>query len=307
MAAFRAGARVVGDLVGRPSRRRQALLGRLEQLGGPGRARHDQLAAPRGGVKGGPFLDGQLIDREMLRVPRQDLVELVPPGAPVLAGPGVDQVAGDPGKALAGQRQGGQRLGRVVAPPQEAQGVVVERLDAEREAVDPGPPEAVESGRLGRGRVGLQGDLDLGRQGPVLRDPVQHGLGGARRHQRGRAAAEEHAGHPAPLRFGSEMVQLAQQGAPPQRLVDRGPDVAVEVAVGALGAAERPVDVDRQAGVERLGARLPARRRGGRGAHEKTAATSCSKARARWLMACFRSGSISPKVMSWPSGRNTGS
>jgi hypothetical protein len=42
------------------------------------------------------------------------------------------------------------------------------------------------------------------------------------------------------------MVELAQQGAPPGVLVDRGADMAVEIAIRALRLAERPMDVDRE-------------------------------------------------------------
>ena len=41
--------------------------------------------------------------------------------------------------------------------------------------------------------------------------------------------------------------------------------------------------------------------------HEKQLATSWSKARARCPMASFLSGSISPKLRSWPSATNIGS
>ena len=45
------------------------------------------------------------------------------------------------------------------------------------------------------------------------------------------------------------MVQLGHEGARPSPMVDPGADMAVEVAVGALGLAERPVDVEREAPV----------------------------------------------------------
>ena len=39
------------------------------------------------------------------------------------------------------------------------------------------------------------------------------------------------------------MSEIAKQRVAPQILVDRLPDMAVEVAIGAFGNAERPVDV----------------------------------------------------------------
>ena len=131
--------------------------------------------------------------------------------------------------------------------------------------------------------------------------------GGGGRHQRRRAAAEEDAGDRPPGRFRGEAVELGEVGAAPALLVDAVADVAVEVAVGALRAAERPVDVDG----ERLGRAspgMPTSAKAGSApsspaqAGAKQAATSWRKASARWLMRCFSAGSISPKVMSRPSG-----
>ena len=46
-----------------------------------------------------------------------------------------------------------------------------------------------------------------------------------------------------------EMVELGHQRPGPARMVDAAADMAVEVAVGAFGLAERPVDVEREAAV----------------------------------------------------------
>src|SRR5207248_8684633 len=65
-----------------------------------------------------------------------------------------------------------------------------------------------------------------------------------------RAAAEEDAGDPAAGRKRRPMPQLAQIRAQVSRLVDPpGPHMAVEVAIGALGGAERPVHVDAETGI----------------------------------------------------------
>ena len=86
------------------------------------------------------------------------------------------------------------------------------------------------------------------------------------------------------------MREVGEQRVAPQLLVDRLADMAVEVAIGAFADAERPMDVKR----ERCG-------------HSFNAATSLRNAAARWLMACFSAGSISPKVCSPPVGTNIGS
>ena len=43
------------------------------------------------------------------------------------------------------------------------------------------------------------------------------------------------------------------------------------------------------------------------GAGGRQCSASCAKALARWLMACFSAGSISPKLSAWPFGMNIGS
>src|SRR6185312_5603871 len=110
-------------------------------------------------------------------------------------------------------------------------------------------------------------------------------------HQRGRAAAEEHGLDPPVRSLARGMLELGEQGAPPARLVDALAHVAVEVAIGALGFAERPVDVDAQ----------------GSPVHRKQASTSLVKARPRWLMAFFSAADISALVRVSPSGWKQGS
>ncbi len=86
----------------------------------------------------------------------------------------------------------GDRLGPVVGPAEKTQRPRVERLDAERQAVDPGRGKGAEALGLGRIRVGLESDFDIAGDPPARPHPVEqrrHRLG---RHQRRRAAAEEH-------------------------------------------------------------------------------------------------------------------
>src|SRR3546814_7642893 len=97
------------------------------------------------------------------------------------------------------------------------------------------------------------------------------------------------------------MVDLGQERRAPASLVDRAAYMAVEVAVRAFRPAERPVHVDAEAWKGRL------RRRGHRVQARKQPAISFANASARWLIVCFSSGSISPKVCRRPSGRNIGS
>ena len=85
--------------------------------------------------------------------------------------------------------------------------------------------------------------------------------------------------------------RLGEQRLPPARLLDAVAHMTVEIAVGTLRFAERPMHID----AER------------RGAHRKHAATSSAKARPRWLIAFFSVSDISAQVRVWPAGWKHGS
>ena len=304
MAAGVAAALVVGDLVGRETRRRRHLLRQVVERARRVVVGQRERAVPFQPPEGRALLDGELIEREMVVGERQRLGQLGAPGVDGLAGPCVDQVEGASRHDALRHGDRAPRLRRVVPAPEERERPVVERLHAERHPVHAGRAEVFEACCLGRGRVGLQGDLGIRREGPARRRPVDDRGRGLGRHQRGRAPAEEHAGDLRLRQQRGKMVELAQQRAPPPRLIDALPDMAVEVAVGTLGEAERPVHIEG----ERL--RRSRRRRFGLANHDRAgrkAAASCSKARALWVSGCFSSGTISPKLRAWPSGTKIGS
>ena len=66
------------------------------------------------------------------------LFELRRPGLRRLAGPRIDQVEGQPREDFARQADGVQRLVDIVQPAEESQIGIVQRLHAERHAVDAG-------------------------------------------------------------------------------------------------------------------------------------------------------------------------
>ena len=86
-----------------------------------------------------------------------------------------------------------ERLLRGVQPAELLQRRIVERLHAERHAVDAGRAIAAKARRLDAGGIGFERDLDVGRDGPVLADGVEDRADGLGLHQRRRAAAEEDA------------------------------------------------------------------------------------------------------------------
>ena len=155
-----------------------------------------------------------------------------------------------PREDLRRERDRRQRLGDVVLAAEEGQIAVVQRLHAQRDPVHarrPGSPR----NRSASTEVGLASSVISmsGAQPPTLGGTVDDGGHRRRLHQRRRAAAEEDRAQRAARRQLREMVELGHQGPRPARMVDTAADMAVEVAVGALGLAERPVDVEREAAV----------------------------------------------------------
>ena len=118
--AFGAGARVVGDLVGRQAGRGQQVPRGLEDRHALVLSGQDQLAAPPGAVEGRARLDGQLIDREVLRRLAQRPAKLGAPGGRALPGPRGNQVEGPAREERPRDLEGGKRLGGAVLAPEKA-------------------------------------------------------------------------------------------------------------------------------------------------------------------------------------------
>ena len=225
----------------------------------------------------------------------QGRLQLRGPGLRRLVWPGVDQVDGDAGKDLQRRLRRPATRRRIVVAAQLDQGLVLQRLQAQGQAVHTRFGKAGEPAGLGVRRVRLQAHLKI-RAGlpepPAGGDHLRHS---ARVHQGGRPAAEEDRGQAPRARRFAPPGEVVQEGAGEgRRLAGTPVAVDVEVAVGADPGAVGPVDIDPEA--RRVGVRGQAR-----------AAFSRAKARVRWLMASLATGSISPKVRSWPSGRKMGS
>ena len=148
---------------------------------------------------------------------------------------------------LAGQLRRPLRLGGAVDAAECLQVVVVEALDAERQAIDAGGAEAGEFLRFDRARVGFQRDFGVRRQHRQRPEGGEQFVDGGRRQQAGRAAAEEDADHrPAPdqrqrrLQVGNQRIDILALGDRARRLV------RVEIAVRALLDAPRDVHIERQ-------------------------------------------------------------
>jgi hypothetical protein len=199
-------------------------------------------------VEGGkrrPVLDGELVERQVVGGEPERHPEFARPVVRGLPGAGVDQIEGQPregGARHLDRRAGGRH---VVQPAEEAEVRVVQRLDAERDAVDARRAVATEARRLDTRRIGLERDFRIVCDRPVLRHGLEDRAHRRRLHQRRRAAAEEDARDGAALRPVRGRLDLADEGGGEARLIRRlVADVRIEVAIGALGGAERPVHVD---------------------------------------------------------------
>ena len=145
----------LGDLLGRVEQRAAELLVRRRQFAGAPQPLEDRVG-----------LDGELVDRQMLAGHRHRLGQLGAPGRLALAGAGVDEVERS---AREDRRRGLDRLDRfgdVVTAAERLEVGVVERLDADRQAVDAGGAIAAEAPRLDAGGIGLEGDFGVGGERP---------------------------------------------------------------------------------------------------------------------------------------------
>ena len=137
------------------------------------------------------FLDRELVERQMFGGFRNRELQFIGPHLRRLVGTGVDQVERVTVERAARDRDRIQRLARAVQSSQRLQRGIVERLHAERDAVDAGCAIAAKPRCLDAGRIGLQRHLDIGGDAPMLADRIQDGADGLRLHQRRRAAAEK--------------------------------------------------------------------------------------------------------------------
>ena len=196
----------------------------------------------------------------MLAGERERLLQLGAPGRFALAGAGVDQIERGARKNRRRGLHRRQSFRDVVAAAERLEVVIVERLHADRQAVDAGGAIAAKAARFDAGRIGLQRDLGVGRERPGGGDGVDQALHGLRPHQRRRAAAKEDRARHTARGLRGAMGDLGFEGGDKAVFVDRlGPHMRVEIAIGAFGQTERPMDIDGEAGVGRAPARRGAK------------------------------------------------
>ena len=158
---------VVADLVGRQAGLAQQLLGQLVEGGLVVIVHRRHGAGADQGVKARAGLDRELVDREVAVRHPEPRPQLGRPRGRGLPRPGVDQVERVPREQAGSELDSGPRLGRAVLPPEEAQAGVIQRLDAERDAVHARLAERAQPAGLDRGRVRLERDLDVRLSAPA--------------------------------------------------------------------------------------------------------------------------------------------
>ena len=146
MAAGSPGTGVVGDFVGGQAGGRQSRLGELEHRRRLVLGRQGEGAARMVGEEARAALDGELIERQVLAGQRQRPLELGRPGLLGLAGPRIDQVEGIAREMPARRGDGVDRLVGGMLTAEEAQRRRIERLHAQRHAIDAGLRPARRSG-----------------------------------------------------------------------------------------------------------------------------------------------------------------
>jgi len=109
-------------------------------------------------------------------------------------GPRINQIEARARENLRGQRHRAPRFVRVVQTAERFQRPVVQRLHADRNAVDAGRAVIAKAFLLDAVGIGLQRDLGVGRDGPVRRDRLDHDADRAPTSQRRRATAEKNGG-----------------------------------------------------------------------------------------------------------------
>src|SRR6476619_4416121 len=100
-------------------------------------------------------LDRELVQRQVRGAERQRLRERRRPAVLGIAGERVDEVEADAPNMLLGGGERRKAFASGMGAAEEGEGLVVEALKAERDAVDPGAGEIGEAGGLHRARVRL--------------------------------------------------------------------------------------------------------------------------------------------------------
>ena len=290
---------MVRDLIGGQAVRLRDLLRQLIKVCLVIVFHRDELSASGAFTEGGAFLDGQFIEREVRRTEREGIGEFSLPALGGLARAGIDEVERDIVERVQRRVCGKAGIGGVMVASKEGKGRIVQRLQADREAVHASSGPGFEVGSKDVIRIGLQRDFHARREAEAALSQFDEKCNVTRTEQGGRPAAKIDRAKLRVIGQGFSMPgKVARYGFDKRGTVPPFCGVDVEVAIGADLRTIGPVDVEPEAVIRSEGQ--------GR-AHGSRAALSLRKASARWLIACFFAGSISPKVSVSPLATKTGS
>ena len=243
--ALRARPRMIGHFVSRQAGLAADRLREIVKIAAEILVRHDQFAGLVQAEERRARFNGELIEREMFGRFGDGAFEFGLPAFKRLARPRIDQIEG---VTIEDRTRDGNRVERFLRGVQAAQflqRLIVKRLHAERYAIDAGGAVAAKACRLDAGRIGLERNLGVAGDGPVLADGIENRFDSGGLHQRRRAAAEENRRHATAARARRRGGDFLVYRLHVMRFVITAvADMAVEVAIGALRQAERPVHIN---------------------------------------------------------------
>ena len=175
------------------------------------------------------------------------LFQLSFPGREGLILPCIDKIETDPIELFARDIERDHRLGGGVYATESLKVLIVKCLDSHGNPAHACFSIGFEATRLNGPRIGFKGNFQIIGARPVLSDPVQNTMNHIRVHQAGRPTTKEDRGQNAALRQFGIAVDFGQIGAEPAGLINLPGDVTIEIAIGAFGLTEGPVQIDGEA------------------------------------------------------------
>ena len=132
---------MVADLIGREPRGDCHFASQGKQVRRSIVLQWDKVAEPDHRLKSRARLNCQLVQRQVSRAQCKCALQFLSPTSFVLPGAGIDEVERHAREMLLRHLECGQSLVGIMEPPKEAQRRIVERLQSQRSAVNPGARE----------------------------------------------------------------------------------------------------------------------------------------------------------------------
>src|SRR5215207_1392023 len=107
-------------------------------------------------------LDGQLVERHVALLFTERPAKLPTPIRSGLARPCIDEIEGDAGENAGSKPKGGECFRNIVLAAETGEIAIIERLYADRQAIDACGAVALKVSCFGAGRIRLEGYLGIG-------------------------------------------------------------------------------------------------------------------------------------------------